>query len=180
LVRIYNPEWLGPIQFSSFGPRHRFDHHRVTVGGPSDDPERRAYYAANDLKGCVVEVFGDTGVITAGDLRVALVQVRRALQLLDLRGDGALAAGSVAALASIPDRPLSQSWARWFYDHPTDFDAIDGLAYLNAHNYDTAYVFFERAEDAVALVGDVRLADTLLRARLRAIAAPLNMIIEPY
>jgi len=179
-VRIFNPAWLGPAQFSGLGPRHRFDHHRVSGSGPADDPDRRIYYAANDLKGCVVEVFGDTGVVTVGDLRVALVQLRRDVQLLDLRSNPALAAGSVAALAATADRPLSQEWARWFYEHPADFGAIDGMAYLNAHNDDPAYALFERAEDAVEAIGHLRLAHNLFRAQLRAIAAACNMIVEPY
>ncbi len=179
-VRIYNPDWLGPVQFTGFGPRHRFDHHRVTGGGPAEDPNRRIYYAANDLKGCVVEVFGDTGVITVGDLRVALVKLSREVQLLDLRGDGALAAGSVAALAATADRSLSQEWARWFYEHPADYGEVDGIAYLNAHNYDPAYALVERAEAAVEAIGHLPLAHDLFRAHLLTIAASCNMIVEPY
>ena len=180
LVRIYNPERLGPVQFSGWGPRHRFDHHRVTGRGPAEDPDRRTYYAADDLKGCVVEVFGDTGVITVGDLRVALLRPRRDLQLLDLRGDGALAVGSVAALAAIPDRILSQAWARWFYEHPEDFGLIDGIAYHNAHNSDSAYLLFERAENVLEVLGHLPLAAFVLRAQLRLIAAQCNLIVEPY
>ena len=180
LTRIYNPDWLGPLQFSSFGPRHRFDHHRAAPKGPAVDLERRTYYAAGDLKGWVVEVFGDTGVIAVGTRRVALIRPARDIRLLDLRDDGALAVGSVAALASIPDRAVSQAWARWFYDHPGEFGAVDGVAYYNAHNNDSAYGFFERAEQALECLGHLPLADAALRAPLRRIAAECNTIVEPY
>jgi hypothetical protein len=179
-VRIYNPDWQVPTQFSAYGPRHRFDHHRDTGRGPADDPKRRVYYAADDFKGCLVEKFGDTGVISVGNKRVAGVRLKRSVRLLDLRGDGALAVGSVAALASIPDRPMSQAWARWFYEHTGDFGVIDGIAYLNAHNHDLAYVLFERAEDAVELVADLPLADPALRSRIREVAVQCNMIVQPY
>lgn len=180
LTRIYNPDWLGPIQFSGFGPRHRFDHHRESPKGPAADGDRRTYYAADDLKGCVVEVFGDTGVIVVGTLRAALVRPTRVIRLLDLRGDGALAVGSVAALGSVPDRAISQAWARWFYEHPAEVGAVDGIAYYNAHNADPAYGLFERAGDALECLGHLPLADSALRVPLRKIAAECNMIVEPY
>ncbi len=52
----------------------------------------------------------------------------RPMQLLDLRGSGAMRAGSVAALSAIADRDLSQVWSRHFYA----FHAVDGLVYSNA------------------------------------------------
>ena len=128
----------------------------------------------------MVEVFGDAGVIAAGTLRVALIRPTRDIRLLDLRDDGALAVGSVAALASIPDRAVSQAWARWFYEHPGEVGEVDGVAYYNAHNNDPSYGFFERAERAVECVGHLPLAGAALRAPLRSIAAECNMIVEPY
>ena len=86
----------------------------------------------------------------------------------------------MAALAAIPDRECSQAWARWFYEHPDDFGRIDGVAYYNAHNYDPAYVLFERAEGALEAVGDLRLGAAVLRAQLQRIAIECNTIVEPY
>jgi RES domain len=180
LVRIYDPNSLRPAEFCAYGPRHRFDHHRGVPGAPRNDPNRRIYYAADDLKGCLVEVFGDTGLISVGTLRIVRVRVRRGLRLLDLRGDGALRCGSVAALAAAPDRPLSQLWARWFYGHPKDFGKIDGISYPNAHNQDIACALFERAENAIEITADLALSDPLLRAPIRAVAEQCNLIVEPY
>lgn len=180
VVRIFDPERLEPAGFSAYGPRHRFDHHRGTDNAPGNDPERRICYAADDLKGCIVEVFGDIGLISVRTLRVAKVRLRRRLRLLDLRGDGALRCGSVAALASVPDRPLSQEWARWFYEHPKDFGRVDGISYPNAHNQDVAYALFERAENALEVTADLPLADPLLRSQIRLIAEQCNFIVEPY
>lgn len=180
LVRIFDPDWLEPAQFSPSGPRHRFDHHRGAHGALGNDPARRIYYAADDLKGCIVEVFGDVGLISVRALRVAKVRLRRRLRLLDLRGDGALKCGSVAALAAVPDRPMSQQWARWFYEHPKEVGKVDGIAYPNAHNQDVAYALFERAEDALEVIADLPLADSLLRSPIRVIAEQCNFIVEPY
>jgi hypothetical protein len=180
LARIFDPDWLEAAEFSAYGPRHRFDHHRDVPGAPRTDPDRRIDYAANDLKGCIVELFGDTGLISVGTLRVARLRLRRRLRLLDLRGDGALRCGSVAALAAVPDRPLSQQWARWFYEHPKEFGKVDGISYPNAHNQDVAYALFERAEQALELTADLPLADPHLRSQIRLIAEQCNLIVEPY
>jgi hypothetical protein len=180
VVRIFDPDWLAPAEFSAYGPRHRFDHHRGVHGAPGNDPDRRIYYAAGTLKGCLVEVFGDAGLISVGSLRVAKVRLRRRVRLLDLRGDGALKCGSVAALAAVPDRPLSQQWARWFYEHPKALGFVDGMLYLNAHNQDVAYALFERAEDAVEVTANLALADPLLRSPIRVIAEQCQLIVEPY
>jgi len=59
--------------------------------------------------------------------------------------------------AAVPDRPLSQQWARWFYEHPREFGKVEGIVYPNAHNQDAAYALFERAE--VARDGEKRLAE---------------------
>ncbi len=56
------------------------------------------YYAALKFSSCLVEVFGDTGVIETGIKRVCRPQLTRALRLLDLRGSGAMNAGISAML----------------------------------------------------------------------------------
>ena len=180
LVRVFDPNRLEPTEFNAYGPRHRFDHHRGARGAPANDSDRRVYYAADDLKGCIVEVFGDAGVISVGALHVAEVRLRRRLRLLDLRGNGALASGSVAALATVPDRPLSQHWARWFYENPKVFGKVEGISYPNAHKHDVAYVLFERAEDDLVVTADLPLADPLFRSQIRVIAEQCNLIVEPY
>ena len=107
--------------------KSRFDHHEPGC-------QRSIHYSAPTLSGCVVEVFGDTGVVDTRGCRLALIRTCRNLQLLDLRGSGAMRAGSVAALSAIADRDLSQAWSRHFYSS----HAIDGLLYSNAHNSESA------------------------------------------
>jgi hypothetical protein len=97
----------------------------------------------------LVEVFGDTRVIELGECHVAIPTLGRSLRLLDLRGPGAMRAGSVAALAKTADRTLSQAWARYFYERRATFGRVDGLWYSNAHNDQDALVLFERAGDAL-------------------------------
>jgi len=179
-TRIFDPDWLDAAEFSAYGPRHRFDYPSRRSWPPGNDPDRRIYYAAHTLKGCLVDVFGDAGLVSVGSIRVAEVRLRRRLRLLDLRGDGALRCGSVVALAAVPDRPLSQQWARWFYEHPKELGIVDGTLYLNAHNQDVAYALFERAEDAVEVTANLALADPLLRSQIRVIAEQCQLIVEPY
>jgi len=183
LVRVFDPTRHGATAtgFRHHGPRHRFDHHRGRGRwrSPADDPARAVYYAAFSLSGCVVEVFGDAGVVHLGEQLVAGPHPTRPLQLLDLRGSGAMRAGSVAALAKTADRRLSQAWARHFYDAVGDYGRIDGLLYANAHNDEPAVVLFERAADALACPDEriMRLDDPLLRPAVTAIALTHNLVV---
>lgn len=182
LVRLFNPAHHGAsaLQFRSYGPLSRFDHHvgRGQQRNPDDDPGRAIYYAASSLSGCLVEVFGDTGVIDTGDWHVAALSLTRALRLLDLRGSGAMRAGSVAALAKVPDPPLAQAWSRFFYEHTEIYTAIDGLIYCNAHNDEEAVALYERSAAALVCPPDhiSRLDSTALRPALLAIAERHNLI----
>jgi hypothetical protein len=132
LTRIYNRDYLGPDQYNHHGPRARFDHH--DPGLPRSDLHHGVYYAADDLAGCIIEVFGDRGEIETMNYGVATVTLRRDLRLLDLNGGGAWEAGSVAALTQDADCATTQTWARHFYDDQTTYGALDGLRYENAHN----------------------------------------------
>lgn len=159
LARIFDPTRHGTtaLTFRRNGPRLRFDHHRGAGShrDPADDPERAVYYAAWDadvrvaLASCLVEVFGDTGIVAPGDLMLALPTTTRPLRLLDLRASAAMLAGTVAAIASCEHR-LAQPWSRYFYEETGVFGPIDGLLYANAHNSGPALMLYERAEDALA------------------------------
>lgn len=167
------------IGFRRVGPIHRFDHHRGHGRRPvaSLDGERGVYYAGLALSGCLVEVFGDAGVVWFGEQRVASPLVTRGLHLLDLRGHGAMRAGSVAALAKTADRPISQAWARHFYEDAEAYGSVDGLIYLNAHNDEPALALFERAEGSLDCADDriVRLDDPALRPLVVEIALRHNL-----
>ena len=152
--RLFDPSRYGTtaLSFRSFGPLLRFDHHRGRASGtstrPADDPERGIYYAASTLSSCLVEVFGDTGIIDVGDWHIARPSATRRLKLLDLREPGAMRAGSIAALSKVPDHAQAQAWSRYFYDSDA-YDHCDGLMYYNAHNDEDAFALYERASDAL-------------------------------
>ena len=80
---------------------------------------------------------------------VCRVEITRPITLLDLRGSGAMKAGSVAALAKTADRSLSQEWSRYFYEQEDIYASVDGLIYFNAHNDDMAIALYERAIDGL-------------------------------
>jgi len=157
LQRIYRPDEYGSTAcgFRTSGPFSRFDHHEP-------GQRRGIHYSAFSLSGCVVEVFGDTGVVEPQARHLALIRTTRPLQLLDLRGSGAMRAGSVAALSAIADRDLSQAWSRYFYTS----HAVDGLLYSNAHNGESAIALYDRAEGAISCIRDLALDAPLLRSRL--------------
>jgi hypothetical protein len=148
LLRIYNPNraWKpGPVSFNHYGPFNRFDHHQ---SGPPD-PDRGVLYAARTLSCCLVEVFGDAGVVDEPACCLVRMILTRQVRILDLCGSGAMQAGTLTAIGAVPDRALTQAWARYFYETP-DYKRCDGLRFHGAHNNEECFVFFERAEDAMA------------------------------
>lgn len=175
LYRIYDPtrHGTGPLSFRRAGPLVRFDHYE------RGSPERAIYYAALTLEGCLVEVFGDVGVVRLDDLRVANPLLERELLLLDLRGRAAMRAGTVVAVSSA-DYTLSQQWSRYFYEHPDTYGQIDGLIYANAHNGAEAITLYERAQDALVCPAerDWPLGDPVVETAIRAIAHDNNLLVE--
>lgn len=171
LLRIYDPgEWNNTaLTFRrTGGPKLRFDLHLSP-----EDESRGIHYSALTLEGCVVEVFGDDGMICTGTRRLGSLLLKRNLRLLDLRGEGAWRAGTTAAICSSPLHSESQSWARYFYESDAH---LDGLLYPNAHNAADAVALFERAEEALLAEHDLPLADPRLRPRLLGAAEALNLI----
>ena len=150
LVRIFdpNPHNTQALTFRNYGPLLRFYHHRASK--PAVDQERGVYYAAFTLSSCLVECFGDAGIIEIKGQQVASVEVIRPLRLLDLRGSGAMRAGSVAALAKVSDRRLSQEWSRFFYERVDLYGKLDGLIFYNAHNDEEAIALYERASSGLS------------------------------
>jgi hypothetical protein len=176
LVRIYNPLYLGPDTYNHNGPRGRFDHHDP-VSVPGNDPAHGIYYCAPNLRGCIIEVFGDTGVIEPALYRVAIVRPTRQLKLLQLKGTAAWQAGTVAAITKDSSRGKSQEWSRFFYKDPR-YGSIDGISYGNAHNDEQAYALYERASQLTVLE-NVHLSDPRLTAEIDDIALELGMIVSP-
>jgi RES domain len=168
ILRIFDPTRYGTtaLTFRYYGPIGRFDHQRLALGGcPADrsetrqrplpedgcteDLERGISYAGLTLSCCLVECFGDSGVIELKGQQIGRIQIERELNLLDLRGNGAMRAGSVAALAKTADRQISQEWSRYFYERTELYGLIDGISYFNAHNDEEAFALYERAQSAL-------------------------------
>jgi hypothetical protein len=184
-VRLFDPttRWhVGPLTFTHNGPRHRFDHHRLPPPGSAspfqDDPDRGIYYAGLTLSCCLVEVFGDYRLIDRPQLHIACPIVTRELHLLDLCHNGAMRAGSVAALCATADRQLSQAWSRYFYEDPA-FRSCEGIRYYSAHNNEPAFALYERAENALDCPPSqvIALNDPLLRAEILSIAREHGMAV---
>ena len=186
IIRIFNPEKYNTqaLTFRDFGPLEltgRFDHHRPDGNSqPRKDSERSIYYGALALSSCLVEVFGDTRVIEIDKRRVAYPIVTSPIKLLDLRGSGAMRAGSVAALSMIVDRKLSQEWSRYFYEQTDIYSSIDGLLYSNAHNGEDAIALYERAENKLECPEEniIDLKDPNLKDSLEDIAIKNNMTFD--
>jgi RES domain len=152
MLRIFDPTRHGTtaLSFRYFGPLGRFDHQRLSqTSSSSEDPDRGISYAGLTLSCCLVECFGDVGVIEIKGQQIARLELTRDLILLDLRGSGAMRAGAVAALAKIADRNLSQAWSRYFYEQTADYGQLDGISYLNAHNDEEAIAIYEWAQSAL-------------------------------
>jgi hypothetical protein len=133
-------------------------------------------YAGFTLSCCLVECFGDTGVIDDQGRRLAFLLTMRPLLLLELRGRGAMRAGSVAALASTADRGLSQNWSRYFH---SIYPQIDGVIYSSAHNEEAAVALYERAEHALHFEMELPLDHRSLRSRILKIASDHGMEAPP-
>jgi hypothetical protein len=124
-----------------------------------------------------VEVFGDTGIVEIGKRLVALPILDRPLQLLDLRAHGAMRAGTVAAIAKC-EHQHAQPWSRYFYETDSDFDSVDGLIYLNAHNDGDTLMLDERGRNSLRCDSKsvLRLDDPSLRPLLLEIMRNNNLV----
>jgi hypothetical protein len=183
LVRIFTTAYgMTARTFRAYGPTARFDHHRGYPARPGYDPRHRGvYYAALSLEGCLVEVFGDSRIVDPQGYYVAQPLLTRDVTLLDLRGNGALRAGTVAAIAKADNVVVTQAWSRFFYKRSDIYSVIDGLVWLNAHNDDIAIMLYERAADALDCPDSrvMPLDDPLLRRALVRAAQRTNMKLEP-
>ncbi|MDB5059799.1 MAG: hypothetical protein JWO59_3271 [Chloroflexi bacterium] len=158
LKRIWDPSRYEAtaLGFREKGPFSRFDHQRPDRPGSPFEPDagRGIWYAGLTLASALIETFGSHDpsrtVDLAGPYRVGLVHLERNFVMLDLRGDGAALAGTVHALCGTSDRPLSQAWARYFYEETTVYGVIDGILYPSAHNGQECVAVFERAATALA------------------------------
>jgi hypothetical protein len=182
LLRIFDPTSYGTTatSFRNYGPISRFDHHRESKN--RIDPERSVIYAGFTLSCCLVEIFGDGGVIRIEQQQLALITLKDTLKLLDLRGSAAMSAGTLAAISSITERDISQAWGRYFYENPQLYGEIDGLIFAGAHNGEDAVCLYERAKRKIASakVEVLNLNHPDLRDSILSIAKNHSLIVNPY
>ena len=184
LLRIFDPtsHRTQALTFRNFGPINRFDHQRISSQvDRAQDPERGIYYAGFTLSCCLVECFGDSGVVELKDQKICQVQLTRDLTLLDLKDNGAMRAGSVAALSKVADRKLSQEWSRYFYEQTSLYGQIDGISFRNAHNDEEAIALYERTQSALMCPDDqiLRLDHPSLRPAIQQAALDNHLDFPP-
>jgi hypothetical protein len=151
LVRPLSVAWyrVHPVRYDPlhFGrvPRNRFDAPAGEFG---------VLYVAADAHGAFIETFGHaTGVrfVTTAELRargLAVITARRALRLVDLRGEGLARMGADAQLTSGSGLALSRRWARAIHDHRR---RPDGILYRARHDpARTCAAIFDRAAAVLA------------------------------
>lgn len=184
LVRIFDPTRhnTNALTFRHYGPLARFDHQQHPFTAPSNDEKCGIYYAGFTLSCCLVEVFGDKRTIEVDNYHVAWVELKRDLSLINLCGTPAMANGTVAALSSISERDVSQSWSRYFYNKYAIYTKVDGIIYHNAHNSELSVALYERAKDALGCAPDsiMPLSHKLLRTEIRKVAQEHGLIVVEY
>jgi RES domain-containing protein len=145
--RIYRQAFPDPLGFSK--TRSRFS-----------DPRRRieanrfgVLYLGSSLKVCFLEallrderdgVIGDY-LMAETELdarRYAEVEVREALKLIDLRGDGPVRMGIPSNVTRGSKQALARKWSVAFHDHP---EQVDGIIYASRLNGETNLAVYGRA-----------------------------------
>src|SRR5262249_53501611 len=86
VARIYDPtaHYATARTFRDVGPMKRFDHHVET------DRSRGILYAAEHMRGCLVELYGDKRAGYTCQRHFCEIPLVRDVTLLDLRGNGAM------------------------------------------------------------------------------------------
>jgi RES domain len=147
-----NSLWFGPARGQ---PRiHRFDD---TAG------RFRVGYFGTTLEVCFAETFlrnPPVRILALDDIAgrsVATVEVRRDLRLVPVHGSSLARLGVTAEVATGGDCALSQLSSRVLWEHS---DQPDGILYRSRHDDSALCVaLFDRAKDALAVVGDCSLAE---------------------
>ena len=182
LLRIFDPTKYEntAVSFRNYGPVSRFDHHRQYPN--KIDPDRSVIYASPTLSCCLVEIFGDGGIIRVEQQQLAFITLKNTFKLLDLRGSGAMAAGTLAAISSITERDISQAWGSYFYENSQLYGEVNGLIFAGAHNGEDAVCLYERAEPKLesAHVEILNLNHPDLRDTILSIAKNHSLIVSPY
>ena len=195
--RIFDPTSYGSTAagFRYFGPLSRFDHQRCDPAPPSGareraprqrgskaeiDSKRGIIYAGFSLSCCLIEVFGDHGIIKLQQQQIAYITLKQSIKLLNLRDSGAWDAGATSSMVVDGRRKLTQAWSRYFYENPNLYGEIDGLIFNNAHNGEEAIALYERAVKQLssASISTLNLNEPTMRESILKVANQLNLLVE--
>jgi RES domain-containing protein len=120
-------------------------------------------YVGRDAHCAFVETFlHATGVrfVTTAELSrrtLSVVEARRPLRLVDLRGRGLARMGADGALTAGTDYALTQKWSKAIHDHPRQ---PDGILYRARHDPSrSAAAIFERVQPELRTHGVGKLSD---------------------
>ena len=137
------------FDFRTAGPLSRFDHHIKS------SKTRGVIYGATNIECCLFECFSGTGIIKLKGFYFAELIALKDLKFLDLRYQshnnglsGAVFCGAPPSITSIPDKIITQNWARYFYD---TFEEIDGLIWNSANCGLDTIVLNERSAKKISL-----------------------------
>ena len=161
LVRIYDAHFYREgAGFRYLGPhvRGRWDHHLPDpiTGAPVANSDRGVLYVTLSLRCAVAEVFGDDRRVSPSSTqRLAVLEVGRALELVDTRGLAAVPLGVPAGALRARDRALTQRIARDLYAGTR----ADGLLYEGWQTGETCLCLWERVEHLVEILDDRGLID---------------------
>ncbi len=182
IKRIYDPNRHGATatSFRHYGPVSRFDHQKRVNKKADHNPDRGIIYAGYTLSCCLVEVFGDDGIIDIEAQELATITLNQNLKLLDLRGDGAWNAGTVSAITNDGTRVLTQAWGCYFYENTQIYGQIGGIIFNNAHNSEEAIALFERAKNQItsAKISTQSLKSNSIRKEILLTAKKLGMPVQ--
>jgi len=161
LRKLYGPLWricrktYDDLLYFACSGDYRFD---------SPTREFGVCYLATDFHAAFIEVFGRSiGVNLVSEEALERrsrveVELVRALELVDVTGDGLANIGADNRLTGGSDYELSQSWASSFWNHPGE---PDGILYRSRHDPSRFCVAaFERASEALCVDSSIGLTDS--------------------
>ncbi|MEM7583065.1 MAG: RES family NAD+ phosphorylase [Acidobacteriota bacterium] len=143
LLRFYQPrhgDWASQRHYGPLGDM-RFDHHPEPLG---IHPAHSVWYAATSLRGAVAESFGRLGLIDRGaGARLVKAKLEAPLQLVDLVGVAARAAGLTQEIATSTEYAVCRQWAQAFH---RELPACHGLRWRGRQSGSLCVVLHDRVE----------------------------------
>ena len=135
-----------------FGPLNRFDHHRRSATGDSqDDPDGRSViYLGESLETCGAELFGELRTaVVCPNLYFGMLVPSSDVVVQDLRPSSVMELGAKQSLCQgdqgAQDRDQTQKWARAIYDRADSL--VSGVLYPTSHMGGLALAIWDRAPD---------------------------------